>query len=64
MSINLTQKGKTLVQKLLPIAAHFEDMAVAGFSKAQLNVLKSSLESVYENLDMLETEVNEILQKK
>lgn len=63
VSINLTHQGKVMVKKLLPIASHFEDMAVAGFSKAQLTVLKNSLESVYENLDILETEVNDILQK-
>ena len=35
VAINLTAKGKTLVEELMPIAVHFEEVAVANYARAK-----------------------------
>ena len=43
VAINLTAKGKTLVEELIPIATHFEDVAVRSFSPKEIAELKTTL---------------------
>ena len=59
VAINLTTKGKTLVEELIPIAMHFEDVAVRSFSAKEIAELKTTLANIYENLDTLEPEIRE-----
>src|SRR5581483_2070359 len=53
VAINLTANGKTLVEELIPIAIHFEDVAVRSFSSKEIAELKGTLGKIYENLDSL-----------
>jgi hypothetical protein len=40
VAINLTSKGRLLVEELMPIAVHFEDVAVRDFSESEVSRLK------------------------
>jgi DNA-binding MarR family transcriptional regulator len=59
VAINLTAKGKLLVEELIPIAAHFEDVAVRDFPPSGLAGLKGTLTAIYANLDSLDSEIRE-----
>jgi MarR family transcriptional regulator, organic hydroperoxide resistance regulator len=57
VAINLTAKGKALVEELIPIAMHFEEVAVRRFPKDGLSDLKSTLAEIYKSLGSLEPEI-------
>jgi MarR family transcriptional regulator, organic hydroperoxide resistance regulator len=57
VAINLTAKGKALVEELIPIAMHFEEVAVRPFPKDGLSDLKSTLAEIYKSLGSLEPEI-------
>ena len=57
VAINLTAKGKSLVEQLMPIAVHFEDVAVAGFSEAEVSRLKVVFSDIYQSLGSIEPEI-------
>jgi MarR family transcriptional regulator, organic hydroperoxide resistance regulator len=57
VAINLTAKGKTLVEELIPIAMHFEEVAVRDLPKHGLSDLKSTLSQIYDSLGTLEPEI-------
>src|SRR5689334_3208066 len=59
VAINLTAKGKTLVAELIPIAMHYEEVAVRSFSAKEIAELKTTLTNIYTNLDSLEPEIRE-----
>ena len=59
VAINLTAKGKTLVEDLIPIAMHFEDVAVRDFPKNGVADLKATLAQVYTSLGSIEPEIAE-----
>jgi DNA-binding MarR family transcriptional regulator len=48
--IELTAKGRSAVDRLIPMAHELERAAIAGISAKDLAVLKRSLQRVYENL--------------
>ena len=57
VAINLTAKGRTLVEELIPIATHFEEVAVRDFAKQGLSDLKTTLSQIYDSLGTLEPEI-------
>jgi DNA-binding MarR family transcriptional regulator len=57
VAINLTAKGTTLVEELMPIAIHYEEVAVRNFSQKEIAELKATLSKIYGNLDSLEPEI-------
>lgn len=57
VAINLTSKGKSLVEELMPIALHFEDVAVSNFSEAEISRLKVVFREIYESLGSIEPEI-------
>ncbi|WP_063799674.1 MarR family winged helix-turn-helix transcriptional regulator [Bradyrhizobium jicamae] len=59
VAINLTPKGRTLVEELIPIAIHFEEVAVRDFPSKSISDLKSVLAEIYESLKSLEPEIEE-----
>ncbi len=63
VAIHLTPDGQALVNQLLPLAQHYEKMAVAGLSAAQVQLMKQCLAGVHQNLDVLEREVDQLLKK-
>ena len=57
VAINLTAKGKTLVEELMPIAVHFEEVAVANYSESEISRLKIVFREIYESLGSIEPEI-------
>jgi DNA-binding MarR family transcriptional regulator len=57
VAINLTSKGKSLVEELMPIAVHFEDVAVSNFSESEISRLKVVFREIYERLGSIEPEI-------
>ena len=57
VEIALSAKGRALVFELLPIGAHYENVAIAGLDAAAVALLKAQLSIAYDNLDKLEQEL-------
>jgi DNA-binding MarR family transcriptional regulator len=57
VAINLTPKGRALAQELMPIAQHFEDVAVRDLTADEVARIKGVLAAVYSNLDVIEPEI-------
>src|SRR5882724_7057822 len=57
VAINLAAKGKSLVEELMPIAVHFEDVAVSGFSDSEVSRLKVAFQDIYQSLGSIEPEI-------
>jgi MarR family transcriptional regulator, organic hydroperoxide resistance regulator len=62
VAINLTAKGRALAEELMPIAQHFEDVAVRDFSADEVTRIKTVLATVYSNLDAIEPEIESMRQ--
>jgi DNA-binding MarR family transcriptional regulator len=60
VAINLTAKGTGLVEELIPIAVHFEEVAVRDLPTKGLSELKSTLEAIYVSLGSIESEIAEV----
>jgi MarR family transcriptional regulator, organic hydroperoxide resistance regulator len=63
VAINLTAKGRALAEELMPIAQHFEDVAVRDFSADEVARIKAVLAAVYSNLDAIEPEIEAAQEK-
>jgi DNA-binding MarR family transcriptional regulator len=61
VAITLTDSGRALVEELMPIAQHFEQVAVSKLSPSALKALKKTLTDIYVLLDTLEEELHESL---
>lgn len=59
VAINLTPKGRSLVEELMPIAIHFEEVAVRNFPSRNISDLKTVLEEIHVSLKSLEPEIDE-----
>jgi DNA-binding MarR family transcriptional regulator len=57
VAINLTSKGRLLVEELMPIAVHFEDVAVRDFSESEVSRLKVVFREIYQSLGSIEPEI-------
>ncbi|XUW93462.1 MarR family transcriptional regulator (plasmid) [Burkholderia sp. M6-3] len=57
VAIALTKEGARLVAELMPIAQHFEEVAVNTLPPATLKVFKKTLIDVYARLDTIEEEL-------
>lgn len=51
LSLSLTQHGRTLTEKIIPIACHYERVAVAGLSDSDVRKLKRLLAKLYVNIE-------------
>jgi DNA-binding MarR family transcriptional regulator len=60
VAINLTDEGEKLLSELMPIARHFEEVAVSKLSPAALKTLKKTLADIYVLLDAIEDELIEV----
>jgi DNA-binding MarR family transcriptional regulator len=63
VAINLTAKGRALAEELMPIAQHFEEVAVRDFSVDEVARIKTVLATVYSNLDAIEPEIEAMRQR-
>ena len=57
VAINLTSKGRLLLEELMPIAMHFEGVAVSKFSDEEVARLKVVFREIYESLGSIEPEI-------
>jgi MarR family transcriptional regulator, organic hydroperoxide resistance regulator len=57
VQINLTARGRHLVEKLIPIAVKFEKVGVQSFTPKEVEWLNRALNQVYRNLDALDPEI-------
>jgi DNA-binding MarR family transcriptional regulator len=57
VAINLTSKGKSLVEELMPIAVHFAEVAVSNYSDDEVTRLKTIFREIYESLGSIEPEI-------
>lgn len=48
--VELSARGRSLVERLIPIARQLEDKAIAGVSPTEIAALKRALRQLYENL--------------
>jgi DNA-binding MarR family transcriptional regulator len=64
VAINLTAKGKALVEELMPIAIHFEEVAIRSLPKDALVNLKRVLAQVHTDLGSLEPEIAEAEERR
>jgi DNA-binding MarR family transcriptional regulator len=57
VAIGLTAKGRALTEELIPIAIHFEEVAVRSRSPEQVSAIKAALAEAYECLNEIEAEI-------
>ena len=57
LQVTLTSRGAELASRLMPLAAHYEEVASETLSPKETAALKTTLLKLYENLDRLEREV-------
>jgi MarR family transcriptional regulator, organic hydroperoxide resistance regulator len=57
VAINLTSKGRALVEELMPIAVHFADVAVSNYREDEVSRLKTIFREIYEKLGSIEPEI-------
>lgn len=58
VEISLTAKGRALAETLIPVAEHFEAVALGGLSSREIAHMKASLAAAFANLDALEREID------
>jgi DNA-binding MarR family transcriptional regulator len=54
--VELTAAGARLTMRIIPLARRYEEVALAGFSKAETRALKGLLMRLYDNMAALEME--------
>jgi DNA-binding MarR family transcriptional regulator len=57
LRLTLTPRGRLLTERIIPIALHYEDVAVRGLSASDCAQLKLLLAKVYDNLAAAEPEI-------
>ncbi len=57
VAIGLTAKGRCLTEELIPIAIHFEEVAVRNLSADEINWIKRVFAEAYECLNEIQAEV-------
>lgn len=57
VAINLTDEGAELLSQLMPIAQHFEEVAVSKLSPTAQKTLKKTLSDIYVLLDTIADEI-------
>jgi len=56
VAVHANEAGRTMTQRIVPLALHYETVALQGFSGTQAKLLKRMLVRLYRNMDALETE--------
>ncbi len=54
--VSLTEQGRALANTLMPVAEHYETVAVQTLSPKQIEQLKSMLRIIYDNIGSLDAE--------
>jgi DNA-binding MarR family transcriptional regulator len=58
LQVALTPRGATIASRLMPIAAHYEEVVASSLTPKATAALKATLVELYGNLDRLEQEVD------
>ncbi|PCE28754.1 MarR family transcriptional regulator [Paraburkholderia acidicola] len=53
LRLSLTEEGAALTREIVPIAQHYEAIALNCFTKAEVKVLRTLLDRLYENTEVL-----------
>jgi DNA-binding MarR family transcriptional regulator len=56
VTVHRTRAGIDLTDRMIPLAAHYEDVALAGFTADEAAMLKALLRRLYDNMAVLENE--------
>ena len=56
LALNLTDEGRDLTQRIIPLAQLYERVSLAGLTSAQTEALRDMLRSIYANLAVLDRE--------
>jgi DNA-binding MarR family transcriptional regulator len=56
LSVSLTDQGRVMTEKIIPIARHYEEVATRGVSETDLRRLKKLLVKLYSNIETLDRE--------
>ena len=64
VAITLTTKGRSLTEELIPIAVHFEEVAVRNRTAVEIRALKRALVDAYDSLDDIQAEVSTLQSMK
>ena len=59
VAINLAPKGRALAEESIPIAVHFEEVAVRNFPSGKTLDLKTVLDEIYQSLKSIEPEIEQ-----
>jgi MarR family transcriptional regulator, organic hydroperoxide resistance regulator len=57
LSVSLTDKGRAITERIIPIASHYEDVAIRGINSTDLRRLKRLLMTLFSNIKTIEQEV-------
>lgn len=57
LQVELTPAGRELYERVMPVAAYYEEVATGALSRKDAAALKATLGSLYDNLDRIEAEV-------
>jgi MarR family transcriptional regulator, organic hydroperoxide resistance regulator len=50
LSVSLTARGRAMTRKIIPIARHYEDVAIRGLGASDVRRLKAMLNALYANI--------------
>jgi DNA-binding MarR family transcriptional regulator len=56
LSVSLTEKGREMTERILPIAMHYEDVAIRGINQSDVQRLKKMLIKVFSNIHVFDEE--------
>ena len=57
LQVEITPAGRELYERFMPVAAYYEEVATGELSRKDAAALKATLNTLYNNLDRLEAEV-------
>jgi MarR family transcriptional regulator, organic hydroperoxide resistance regulator len=56
LKISLTERGRSVTERIIPIATHYEDVATRGINQRDLRLLKKMLVKLFSNIYVLDEE--------
>jgi DNA-binding MarR family transcriptional regulator len=56
LSVSLTDRGRATTEKIIPIARHYEEVAIRGLDAAEVERLKRMLVRLYSNIQTFDAE--------
>lgn len=57
LSVTLTDQGRVLAARYMPVAQHYEEVATSILTAEEAEALKATMVRLYENLDQLDAEL-------